>query len=60
MLGNPLNAVLFLTGDGVRLAPGDLVSVGSMGPPAPPVSGTTATATYLGLPGDPSVSVSFD
>lgn len=60
VLGNPLNAVLFLTGDGVRLAPGDLVSVGSMGPPAPPVSGTTATATYLGLPGDPSVSVSFD
>ena len=60
VLGNPLNAVLFLTGDGVALAEGDLISVGSMGPPAPPRAGTTATATYVGLPGDPSVSVSFE
>ena len=60
VLGNPLNAVLFLTGDGVELAEGDLVSVGSMGPPALPMAGTTATATYLGLPGDPAVSVSFE
>ena len=60
VLGNPLNAVLFLTGDGVELAPGDLVSVGAMGPPATPVSGHTATATYLGLPGDPAVSVTFE
>ena len=60
VLGNPLNAVLFLIEDGVELAAGDLVSVGSMGPPAQPVAGATATATYAGLPGDPSVSVTFE
>ena len=60
VLGNPLNAVLFLTGEGIELVEGDLISVGSMGPPAPPRAGITATATYLGLPGDPAVSVTFE
>ena len=59
VLGHPLNAVTFLTGAGVTLEPGDLISVGSMGPPAPPSPGTF-TATYEGLPGDPTVSVTFE
>ena len=59
VLGHPLNAVTFLTGAGVELAPGDLVSVGSFGPPQPPSPGTL-TATYDGLPGSPSVSVTLE
>ena len=59
VLDHPLNAVTFLTGAGIELEPGDLVSVGSMGPPQPPAPGTY-TATYMGLPGDPSVSVTFE
>ena len=59
VLGHPLNAVTFLTGAGITLEPGDLVSVGSMGPPSPPQPGTY-TATYDGLPGTPTVSVTFE
>ena len=42
------------------LKAGDLVSVGSIGPLMPPKPGLTVTATYAGLPGDPSVSVAFE
>ena len=59
VLDHPLNAVTFLTGAGVALEPGDLISVGSMGPPTPPAPGTF-TATYDGLPGSPTVSVTFE
>lgn len=59
VLDHPLNAVTFLTGAGIALEPGDLISVGSMGPPAPPAPGTF-TATYEGLPGTPTVSVTFE
>ena len=59
VLGHPLNAVTFLTGAGITLEPGDLISVGSMGPPSPPEPGTY-TATYDGLPGTPTVSVAFE
>ena len=31
-----------------------------IGPLMPTVAGRTVTATYLGLPGDPEVVVSFD
>ena len=59
VLGHPLNAVLFLIDRGVELRPGDIVSVGSIGPLLPPQSGLTVTATYEGLPGTPTVSVTF-
>ena len=39
VLGNPLNAVIWLTESGVVLEPGDLVSVGSIGPFCPPRPG---------------------
>lgn len=60
VLGHPANAVLWLIGKGIRLEEGDLVSVGSFGPltPSAKMKGG-ATAIYTGLPGDPSVSVTF-
>jgi 2-oxo-hept-3-ene-1,7-dioate hydratase len=60
VLGHPLNSVLWLVESGVTLAPGDYVSVGSIGPLLPIAPGLTATATYRGLPGDPEVTVSFE
>jgi 2-keto-4-pentenoate hydratase len=60
VLGHPLNSVVWLVESGVTLAPGDYVSVGSLGPLIPTAPGLTATVTYLGLPGDPQVTVSFD
>ena len=60
VLGHPAEAVLWLVGQGVVLKPGDVVSVGSFGPLTPSSkTGGGATATYKGLPGDPSVSVTF-
>ena len=44
---------------GTRLKAGDLLSLGTFLPPQAPKPGTTATVRYLGLAGDPSVSVSF-
>lgn len=60
VLGHPLNSVLWLLDSGVTLEKGDLVSVGSFGPLLVPKPGMTATVSYEGLPGDPSVSVSFE
>jgi 2-keto-4-pentenoate hydratase len=63
LLGHPLNAVLWLVQDlgrsGIRLKPGDLLSLGSFTPLMPPRPGLTATVRYEGLPGTPSVSVRF-
>jgi 2-oxo-hept-3-ene-1,7-dioate hydratase len=60
VLGNPVNSVLWLMSMGVTLDAGDLISVGSIGPLLPPARAMGgATVTYAGLPGDPSVSVSF-
>lgn len=60
ILGHPLNAVLWLTGNGVTLAEGDLISLGSFGPLFPPQPGLTATIRWEGLPGDPELSVTFE
>lgn len=60
VLGHPLNSVVWLVENGVTLAPGDYVSVGSIGPLMPTAAGRTVTATYRGLPGDPEVTVSFE
>ena len=60
VLGHPANAVTWLVSQGVTLAPGDLVSVGSFGPLVPPgEAGGAATVGYAGLPGDPEIRVRF-
>jgi len=63
-LGNPLNAVVWLVADlaksGRALKAGDLVSVGSFTPLTPPKAGEAITVSYEGLPGNPSVSVTFE
>jgi 2-keto-4-pentenoate hydratase len=63
ILGHPLNAVLWLVKDlersGVRLKPGDRLSLGSFSPPMKPVPGMAITVRYEGLPGNPVVSVRF-
>ncbi len=63
VLGHPLNAVLWLAQDlgrsGIRLKAGDLLSLGSFTPLLPPRAGSTIRVHYLGLPGDPEVSVRF-
>ena len=63
ILDHPLNAVLWLARDleksRVRLKAGDMLSLGSFTPPLQPRPGLTVTVRYLGLPGDPGVSVRF-
>ncbi|MEM9549745.1 MAG: fumarylacetoacetate hydrolase family protein [Pseudomonadota bacterium] len=60
VLGHPVQSALWLVSKGVTFKEGDLVSVGSFGPLFPPAKGKGgATARYIGLPGDPSVSVTF-
>lgn len=63
ILGNPLNAVIWLADDlkrtGITLKAGDLLSLGSFTRLLPPTPGSTIRAVYQGLPGTPSVSVQF-
>ncbi|GAA4222145.1 2-oxo-hept-3-ene-1,7-dioate hydratase [Sagittula marina] len=60
VLGNPVNSVLWLMSKGYVLKAGDLISVGSIGPLLPPAKAQGgASVTYVGLPGDPTVSVVF-
>lgn len=63
ILDHPLNAVLWLVQDldrsGIRLKPGDRLSLGSFTQPMRPVPGLVVTVRYEGLPGNPEVSVRF-
>jgi len=63
ILDHPLNAVIWLAADlkrsGITLRPGDLLSLGSFSRLMPPKAGLQVRAVYEGLPGNPSVSVSF-
>jgi 2-keto-4-pentenoate hydratase len=63
IMGNPLNSAMWLARDleqaGVHLRPGDLLSLGSFLPIQQPKPGSRATVRYIGLPGDPEVSVRF-
>jgi 2-keto-4-pentenoate hydratase len=63
ILDNPLNAVLWLAQDlersGVKLKPGDLLSLGSFTAPMIPRPGLAVKVRYVGLPGNPEVSVRF-
>lgn len=64
LMGNPVNAAMWLAQalkkDGIALKPGDLLSLGGFFPPAPTKPGTAITVRYLGLPGDPAVTVQFE
>lgn len=64
VLGHPLNSVIWVAGmlkrQGLSLRPGDLVSVGSLGPLHPMKPGMQATLTYEGLPGALPLTVSFE
>ncbi len=65
LMGNPLNVVVWLVQHlkqyGLKLRAGDYLSLGTLSGLAPPQSGRTITARYLGLPGgDSHVTVHFD
>ncbi|MFE0754708.1 2-keto-4-pentenoate hydratase [Inquilinus sp. NPDC058860] len=65
ILGHPLNAVTWLAQDlaarGEALRPGQLVSLGSFGPPAQPAPGGTVTLRYDGLSAAPvTLSLRFE
>ncbi len=64
LLGHPLKAVLWLRDDlkaaGIRLKPGDLLSLGTITPLMPVQAKTTIRARYIGLEDKPvEVSVTF-
>ncbi|MBY6141424.1 hydratase [Leisingera daeponensis] len=60
VLGNPVNAALWLRSKGVEFKAGDLISAGSFGPLFPPRAGKGGVSvTYAGLPGDPVIEVFF-
>lgn len=63
IMDNPVNSVLWLSQhlaySGLRLEAGDKLSLGSFMPPGTPRAGGSVKVQYVGLPGDPSVSVRF-
>jgi 2-keto-4-pentenoate hydratase len=63
VLEHPLNAVVWLAQDlarqGIALKPGDLISLGSFSRLMPPKPGLVVEVGYDGLPGNPTVSMSF-
>lgn len=64
LMGQPIEAAIWLARalkrDGIALKRGDLLSLGGFLAAAPVKAGTTITVRYLGLPGDPAVTVHFD
>jgi 2-oxo-hept-3-ene-1,7-dioate hydratase len=64
IMGNPLNAAIWLAKSlkqaGISLKKGDLLSLGSLITPAPTQPGMRVRLQYIGLPGDPTVSVVFN
>jgi 2-oxo-hept-3-ene-1,7-dioate hydratase len=64
LMEHPINAAMWmaqaLKKEGIVLKPGDLLSLGGFIPPAPTQPGTSIAVKYLGLPGDPSVTVHFE
>ncbi len=64
IMAQPMNAAIWiaraLREEGIELKPGDILSLGGYIPPSPTKAGTRIKVQYLGLPGDPSVSVQFD
>ncbi len=64
LLGHPLEAALWLAKelkkDGIALKKGDLLSLGGFFPPQPVKAGMKVKMQYMGLPGEPTVTVEFD
>jgi 2-oxo-hept-3-ene-1,7-dioate hydratase len=64
IMGNPLNAAIWLAKtlkqSGITLQKGDLLSLGSLIPAQPTKPGMRVRIQYIGLPGDPAVSVAFN
>jgi 2-oxo-hept-3-ene-1,7-dioate hydratase len=64
LMGHPVKAALWLAQaleeNGIALKAGDLLSLGGYIPLAPAQSGTSISVKYVGLPGDPSVTVRFE
>ncbi|MCP9927446.1 2-keto-4-pentenoate hydratase [Cyanobium sp. CH-040] len=64
LMEHPLHAALWLARslrqEGIELRPGDLLSLGAFLPAAPATPDSRISVRYLGLPGDPSVSVAFE
>jgi 2-oxo-hept-3-ene-1,7-dioate hydratase len=64
IMGNPLNAAIWLAKSlkqaGIKVKKGDLLSLGSLITPAPTQAGMRVRLQYIGLPGDPTVSVAFN
>lgn len=64
LMGHPINAAMWLARelkkDGITLKKGDLLSLGGYIPPQPTRPGMKVKVQYLGLPGDPAVSVEFN
>lgn len=61
VLGNPLRSVVWLRSLGIEFKEGDMISVGSIGPLMPPAKAKgRAEVQYLGLPGNPTISVNFE
>ncbi|MDO5102063.1 MAG: hypothetical protein Q4D91_04085 [Lautropia sp.] len=63
LAGNPLNAVIWLVNElqksGIRVHPGDLLSLGAFGQRITPKAGQQYRVVYEGLPDTPEVSVQF-
>lgn len=64
LMDNPLNAAIWLAKalkkDGITLKKGDLLSLGSFIPPQPAKEGQKIRLQYIGLPGDPALTVEFN
>lgn len=64
LMDNPLNAAIWLARelrrDGIELKAGDQLSLGGFIGSQPTRAGTRIVVRYLGLPGDPAVSIAFD
>jgi 2-keto-4-pentenoate hydratase len=64
LMDNPINAAMWLAKelkkDGIQLKKGDLLSLGGFINPVPPKPGMKARVQYIGLPGDPQVTVEFN
>ena len=64
IMDQPINAAIWiaraLREEGIELKAGDVLSLGGYIPPLPTQSNTRITVRYIGLPGDPSVSVHFE
>lgn len=64
LMSQPIDAALWLAHalkrDGIALKPGDLLSLGGFLASAPVQAGTTIAVRYLGLSGNPAVTVHFD